>query len=112
VTIKVRPPSEDFEAKRLTAYLTAKGWRHTHIANEGGGKRRGAKNKAMGTSKGVPDYLILHPSAGIVFIELKKIRGGRTSAEQKEWISALNAAGIPARVCNGFLESKTWLENL
>lgn len=110
MTVKVRAPREDFEAKRLTAYLTARGWKHTHIANEGAGRRRGAKNKAMGTSKGVPDYMILHPKAGLVFIELKRIRGGVVSAEQKEWIKALNDAGIPAAVCNGFVAAKSWLE--
>jgi hypothetical protein len=110
--IKVRPPSEDFEAKRLTAYLTARGWRHTHIANETASKRQAVKNKSMGTSRGVPDYLIIHPKAGLVFIELKRARGGRISAFQKEWIEALNTAGVPARVCNGFNECKKWLEEL
>ena len=110
--IKVKPPREDFEAARLVSYLKLRGWRFTHIANETRSKRQAIKNKSLGTSKGVPDYLILHPTRGVVFIELKRLRGGKVSAEQKEWIEALNAAGIPAAICNGFVASKEWLEKL
>ena len=86
--IKVKPPREDFEAARLVSYLKLRGWRFTHIANETRSKRQAIKNKSLGTSKGVPDYLILHPTRGVVFIELKRLRGGKVSAEQKEWIDS------------------------
>jgi hypothetical protein len=67
-----------------------------------------AKNKAVGTKKGLPD-LILIIEKKLVFVELKREKGGVLSAEQKEWIVQLKQAGQIATVCRGFEEFKTFI---
>jgi hypothetical protein len=70
------------------------------------------KNKNMGVKKGVPDLTIVH-SRGVLYIEMKKIKGGLVSKEQKEWIRDLNSveespgSQILALVCKGAEEAKT-----
>jgi hypothetical protein len=73
-------------------------------------KARALKMKKMGTSKGFPDLLVLVPIRGIdgsvdcyqmLAIEMKRRRGSTTTIEQKQWLSILELAGIPARVCKG-----------
>lgn len=67
-------------------------------------------NNATGLRKGVPDMLVIIPierardSIGrVVFVELKRIKGGAVSPEQKKWIAALNAVGgtVDAFVAHG-----------
>lgn len=49
----------------------------------------------------------------LVAIEMKRKKGGATSANQKQWIKTLNEAGIQTVVCKGcnvaikFIESIT-----
>lgn len=102
-------PSEEFECVRFTSWLTSKQLRHSHIPNATNSKRQGVKNKKLGTSPGVPDYLILTP-AGIVFVEMKRRKGGVTSTYQKEWLAALTRCKVPAKVCKGFDEAKEFVE--
>lgn len=115
--LKARPPKEAFEHQRLCMYLDSRGYKWSHIASESSSKAQRIKNARMGLKPGLPDFLIILPSTSkgqvvdqLVFVELKRLRGGRTSPEQKDWIAALNAAGIPAAVCAGFVAAKTWLE--
>ena len=63
------------------------------------------KNTAMGVKKGLPDLLIVHNN-GLLFIELKRLKGGVTSKEQKRWITHLNTTGAVAVVCKGAEEAK------
>lgn len=70
--------------------------------------REAAKFKSVGVRKGVLD-LMLPVARGNwhgLFIELKRISGGVTSPEQKDWIAFLKAEGYGATVCNGWLEAK------
>ena len=87
-----------------------------HIANEG--KRsvvNGANLKRAGLKKGVPDLCLPCAKGGYhaLYIEMKKDRKSRVSAEQKEWIAKLKAAGNAAEVCRSFEEAintlKTYL---
>ena len=99
-----------------------------------------AKNKKLGVSSGVPDLFVVVPAdysdatmefihygdnpvvSGdgvygknhrLVAIEMKRRKGGVTSANQKQWIKTLNEAGIQTVVCKGcdaaieFIESIT-----
>lgn len=102
-------PSENFECYRFTTWLTSKKLRHTHVPNETVSKSQAIKNKRLGTSPGVPDYLILTPT-GIIFVEMKRRTGGRLSAYQKEWLAALTQCNVPAKVCAGFDEAKQFVE--
>lgn len=106
-------PTEAQEGEQLVAYLRLKGYKFTHIGNETGSspeaRRRAIRLKRQGTSPGFPDYFILVDGQAIA-IELKRQRGSRTSPEQKAWIAALNDAGVPAKVCKGFLDAKAFVE--
>jgi hypothetical protein len=130
-------PTEDQEAARFHQWLDLKKLRHTHIANESRSGRygmiRGAKLKGMGQSAGFPDFIILIPKSDIermieltsdfrhrkldgkfshrpVAIELKRAKGGNTSAAQKEWLEDLLNAGVESTVCMGADAAIKWVE--
>ena len=50
--------------------------------------------KRLGLSKGLPDLIVLARNKSntheVLFIEMKRIKGGRVSPEQKEWIERLD----------------------
>ena len=65
-----------------------------------------------GVRRGVPD-MCLPVARGKyhgLYIELKRIRGGKVSPEQEEWIERLNRQGYRAAVCRGFDEAKKTIE--
>ena len=112
-------PLEDDEAMAFADWLRARRIPHTHIANEIGGSSRAAKVRAvkakrMGQTAGVWDYEIFVPIVNkekqiIAFqevrVELKRQKGGRTTAEQRKWGGIYAAAGIPCSVCKGAKEA-------
>ena len=76
-----------------------------------GGKRAMTTAKAMkatGTKAGVPDIELPVARGGYhgLFVELKRIKGGKVSSEQAAWLEALTAQGYCARVCKGFCEAQ------
>lgn len=98
-------PTEYDECVVFHRYLELKHIKHTHIGNESqmGGRAgviRGAKLKAIGQSKGFPDYLVLVNNR-LIAIEMKRQKGGRLSKEQKEWLEALRACGIQSFSAQG-----------
>lgn len=113
-------PLERDESRTLVSYLRVRQYKFTHIPNETGhsteAARRAIRMKQEGTSKGFPDYLIIVPTIKgkvLVAIELKRIKGSRTSPEQLEWIDALNECiGTFAYVCYGAKEAIDILEKL
>ena len=60
-----------------------------------------ASLRSQGHYKGIPDVTVLLPSGKVIFIELKRIKGGVVSPEQKKWIKDLQDLGYPAKVCYG-----------
>lgn len=79
-----------------------------HIPN--GGKRNittAKRLKAEGVKAGVPDIHLPVPRHGYhgLYIELKKLKGGKTTENQDRWIEALNAQGYYAVVCKGWEEA-------
>jgi hypothetical protein len=59
-------------------------------------------NHATGLRKGVPDMLVLIPKdkskdggGYCLFIELKRVKGGSVSKEQKHWLDSINSLGTP-----------------
>lgn len=79
-------------ARQVASYLDLvlpTGARWTHIAS--GGARDPAiagKLKAEGVRPGAPDYVIVAPGVGVIWIELKA-PDGRVRAAQAEWGQAI-----------------------
>ena len=59
--------------------------------------------KAEGVRKGVPDLFI---PEWLLWIEMKRVKGGKLSPAQSDWIDYLNGCGHTALVANGFEEAK------
>lgn len=63
--------------------------RFTHVASGGARSPAAAgKLKAEGVRPGCPDFVIVAPNVGAIWIELKAPRG-RTSHEQKAWAESI-----------------------
>ena len=76
-----------------------------HVPN--GGLRNmpeAVRFKAEGVRKGFPDLLLPVARGGYhsLAIELKRVKGGKVTPEQKGWIDALNNQGYRAVVCKGW----------
>ena len=80
-----------------------------HAIPNGGARhvRVGRKLRAEGVKRGVPDLCLPVARGGFhgLYIELKRPRGGRLSAEQRAWIKALREQGYCAEVCAGATEA-------
>jgi hypothetical protein len=126
-------PTEDQEQEAFVQWLRLKGYPHFRVPNETYTRSwsQKAKNKKLGVSSGVPDLFVAVPfppphliiahkdrddevrNKTLVAIEMKRKKGGTTSANQKKWIKTLNEAGIQTVVCKGcdaaieFIESIT-----
>lgn len=69
------------------------------------------KNKAEGLNPGLPDLLLCLPDK-LLFIEMKRTKGGVLSQYQKEWIEELNKiSNVEAIVCRGCDEAIKAVEN-
>lgn len=70
-----------------------------------------AKLKAEGVRSGVPD-LVLPASVGSyhgAYLEMKKIKGGSVSKNQRLWLDYLRQNGFATGVANGSREAIDWL---
>lgn len=106
-------PTELQDQIKLCSWLRKAGIRFYAIPN--GGFRNmseAVKLKASGISPGIPDICIpipIEPYHGL-YIELKRISGGRVSKEQQDWIDFLSNKGYYAIVAKGFEEAKSEVE--
>lgn len=105
-------PLESADQKTLVAWLELQGLLFTAVPNSTyttswAAKRR---NYEQGLRKGLPDLVIVIPperavdgTGRVIFVELKRVKGGVVSPEQKKWIAALNAVGgtVDAFVAHG-----------
>lgn len=99
-------PSEDQEQMLLVQWFrrTYAGVRIFAIPN--GGARHpavAAKLKATGTSAGVPDLFI---PAWRLWVEMKRVKGGSVSADQKEWMQYLESVNYRCIVGKGAEDAK------
>ena len=102
-------PSEYDECRAFHQWLQLKRIPHTHIGNEsqmGGrsGAMRGARLKAIGQSRGFPDYLLFPQTKQgrlCIAVEMKRQKGGRASEFQTAWLETLQGAGFACKVCHG-----------
>lgn len=129
-------PTEDQEQEAFVQYLRLKGYPHFRVPNETYTRSwsQKAKNKKLGVSSGVPDLAVVvqdvwygygdnvpredlssHTNTyanRLVFIEMKRKKGGVTSANQKKWIKTLNEAGVQTVVCKGCDEAIEFIESI
>jgi len=96
-----RIPTEHEEQRELVRWFrqTHRGVRIFAIPN--GGQRSIAaatRLKIEGVSAGVPDLFI---PAWKLWIEMKRVKGGTVSAEQKDWLKYLEEVGYCVKVCKG-----------
>ena len=72
-----------------------------------------SKLKATGLSAGVPDLMLPVARGGYhgLFIELKRLKGGRVSPEQRWWAERLNSEGYLAVVCYGWNDARQIIES-
>lgn len=108
--------SEDNESYALASYLellqgSGKIEVYSHVPHETYTTSWAVKmkNKRKGVKKGVPDYIIVTKST-VLFIELKIVKGGTVSVEQKNWIETLNGKSCVAQIANGLFEAKNIIE--
>ena len=61
------------------------------------------KAKYSGGRKGIPDLFLPVPCGQYhgLYIEMKRLKGGKLTPEQKDWIKFLNDSGYKAIVCKG-----------
>jgi hypothetical protein len=95
-------PVEEIEQRIFVQWLELKGIRFSAIPNSTYTKswKQKTKNTAAGLRPGLPD-LVLIVNKQVIWIEMKRSKGGVVSTSQKAWIKALNEAGTPAYVCAG-----------
>lgn len=104
--------SEHLEQVQFIQWIKRNHPGHRIFAIPNGGTRSkavGAKLKAEGVSRGVPDLFI--PSLKL-FIEMKKTKGSTTSPEQMAWIGYLRSVGYHAEICKGKDEAIKVVENV
>ena len=85
-----------------------------HIANGGSRNPIEARHlKEQGVKPGVPDICLPVPSRQYtaLYIELKRVKGGRLSDAQHGWLMALNRVGCKAVVCRGWEEARRVIED-
>lgn len=76
-----------------------------HIPNGGSRHKAEAANlKKQGVKSGVPDLCLPVPRGRYhgLYIEMKRIKGSKTSVEQHEWLRKLCKNGYCAVVCKGW----------
>jgi hypothetical protein len=109
---KNNTPLEYDEQCAFVEWLEYKGLKFTAVPNSTYTKSWNQKrlNKKSGLRSGFPDMIVLTPQ-GMLCVELKRVRGGRTSPEQKEWAEALqNTPGVEARIVKGCEEAIKFVE--
>ena len=109
--VKKKPalPKEDYEQITFVVWLKKQGYWVSASAN--GGSRNlfeAMKFKRMGVAPGYPDIFVPFPVAHYhgFFIEMKREKGGKVSAEQRQWLQHLREKGYYAEVARGCEEAK------
>lgn len=107
-------PTEAEEQRTLFNWADMQSYKHPelamlyHIPNGGSRNSAEAANlKKQGVKPGVPDICLPVPRGKYhgLYIELKRIKGGKLSSFQREWLQALAKQGYKALCCEGWKEA-------
>lgn len=112
---KLYIPYEEEEQRVLVDWLERKGYMFTAIPNATytPSWKQKLKNYATGLRPGLPDIVVVLPELGLLFIELKRKKGGSLTKPQKLWIETLNKLdGIEAIVSHGAEEAINYILSL
>lgn len=95
-------PTEEIEQANFVQWLEIKGYKFTAIPNSTYTKswKQKAKNTRTGLRAGFPDMVVI-AEGKFMCIEMKRLKGGGATPEQKTWIASLQDAGIPTAMCRG-----------
>lgn len=108
-------PLEEEEQVTLAQFLDLMFWEQWFHVPMGGlrNKAEGGKLKAQGAKAGIPDNWIVRPVKGApgVVVELKRVKGGVVSEDQKKWLKTLAGFGWICRVCAGADEAIKFVRN-
>jgi hypothetical protein len=99
-------PSEHFEQREVVRWFrqTWPGVRIFAVPNGGvRSKATAVRLKAEGVASGVPDLFV---PAWRLWIEMKRVKGGSLSQEQKDWIAYLEGCGYQCVVGKGAEDAK------
>ena len=108
-------PLEDDEQITFVQYLEMRGLKFSAMPLSTFTKSWAVKNRnrQMGVRPGVPDILVALPSIGLLWVELKRVKGGVLSQAQVEWLEVLNQCpGTEAVVAHGAEEAIAAVESL
>jgi len=100
--------SEDAECFLFADWLRAEGipFSHLPLSTYTPSWTVKARNKRLGVSPGVPDYIIALPHM-LLWIEMKKKKGGRVAPAQTEWLDRLSIYPVSqAFLAHGFSAAK------
>lgn len=72
-----------------------------------------------GVVKGFPDLAVIIDGkyrrdykSRLLFVEMKRTKGGVVSKEQKDWLQSLSQCyGVSSMACKGFEEAKLYIES-
>lgn len=104
-------PTESVEQQCLFRWAAFQSGRYPelkllyHVPNGGSRKKSEAgRFKAEGVKAGVPDLCLPVARGGYhgLYVELKRLKGSKTSEDQKAWIAHLTEQGYCAVVCKGW----------
>ncbi len=97
--------TEDWEQRQLVQWCRRFPWGQLlfHIPNE-----NHHHDTPLGVRSGVPDLMLPVPMGGRhgLFIEMKRVDGGRLSESQRKWLGWLTELGYEAVCCHGFDEAR------
>lgn len=89
------PISEKDFQQQVVALAILHGWMVHHVRP--GMSSKGAWMTQVQGHPGFPDLVLMHPERGVIFAELKTVKG-RLSENQVEWCRGLDAAGAETYV--------------
>jgi len=108
---KERIPTEHEEQRELVRWFRRKYAPVRIFAVPNGGMRSkatAARMKAEGVARGVPDLFIPYYR---LWVEMKRIKDGRLSPDQKDWLRYLEAeCGYKVLVCHGAEDAKAQID--
>jgi hypothetical protein len=112
--------TESQEQAALFEWAKLSEWKHPelkllHAIPNGGLRdaRTAAVLQRTGVKSGVPDLCLPVARGGFhgLYIELKRLKGGVLSINQKTWLSLLAKEGYKAVMCKGWLEARDAILN-